>query len=244
MANSLKPVCVYYIVLFLMLAGCDGKLKGKPVSLKPNDSRPILSLQVADVQEAELVVQQLEIEVIRTEGPTIFFFKDASKLPRLAELGYSVKRESSYDVYRRVVRIDRSISEAELVKSGIWVINREKDSLIINATIGQLKALVRGGSQIVAILGHEPRPRQIRIVVDSKQDVAKIGAMQIDIYSAKPQQRKPIETPRKDRKVPIVIHGAAFDYQIDQLKENNYSIEILPDPVHKNRKGSNHEKME
>lgn len=234
-ANTWKTACVYYIVL-LMLSGCCGKLKGKPVSLKPNDPRPILSLQVTDSQEAEILVQQLELDVIRAEGPTIYFFKDPSKLHRLAELGYAIKSENPHDVFRRVVRIDRNVSETELVRSGILVINREKDFLIVKATIGQLKALVRAGSQIVAILDHEPRPRQIRIVVDSKQDVAKIGAMQIDIYSAR-LQKKTSEPPQPDRNIPIVIHGGAFDYQIDRLKENNYSVEILPDPVTKVRKG-------
>lgn len=226
-----RLVSMSCVVALVILTGCEPKIEGQPVNLGPNDPRPILSVQVADADEATLLVQKLDIEVVRMEGLTVFFFKDADQLPRLVDLGYDLERQNAYDVFRRVVRIDRSVPEAELVANGVRIINREKRYLIVDATIGQLRALVRSGSQIVAISGHEPRPRQVRIVVESMEDVAKIGAMEVDIYSAKPERKELIDSHKTDRKVKIVIYGGAFDYQIDQLKHVGYSIEILPEPA-------------
>lgn len=218
------------LAILLLLGGCNSVMK-ETVNLDPNDPRPILSVQVADADEAELLVKQLELEVVRVESDTVYFFEDASRLPRLAELGYELKKQNPHDVFRRVVRIDRSVAESQLNAMGVRVINREERFLIVEATIGQLRALVRGGSQIVAVSGHEPRPRQIRIVVSSTEDVRKIGAMAVDIYSAKPEPREKPDPDQTYREVKIVIYGGAFDYQIDQLKNAGYGVEILPEPA-------------
>ncbi len=228
------PICrlvsMFCVVVLVILTGCEPKIEGQPVNLEPNNPRPILSVQVADADEATLLVQKLGLEVVRMEGLTVSFFENSNQLPRLAELGYELKRQNPYDVFRRVVRIDHSVQEAELVANGVRIINREKQYLIVDATIGQLRALVRNGSQIVAISEYEPRPRQVRIVVESMKDVAKIGAMQVDIYSSKPERKKSIDPQQDDHKVKFVIDGGALDYQIDQLKNAGYSVEILPEP--------------
>ena len=239
-----RLVSMSCVVALVLLTACEPKIEGKPVNLEPNDPRPILSVQVADADEATLLVQKLGLEVVRMEGLTVFFFENANQLPSLVDLGYDLKRRNAYDVFRRVVRIDRSVPEAELVASGVKIINREKQYLIVDATIGQLRALVRSDSQIVAISGHEPRPRQVRIVVESMEDVAKIGAMEVDIYSAKPECKGSIDSHQNDRKAKIVIYGGAFDYLIDQLKDAGYIVEILPEPAPITEEGDNHEKVD
>ncbi len=237
-----RLVSMSCVVAMLIMTGCQPKIKGKPVSLEPNDPRPIFSVQVADADEATLLVQKLGLEIVRMEGLTVYFFKDANQLPRLVDLGYDLKQQNSYDVFRRVVRIDRTIPETELVTDGVRIINREKTYLIVDATIGQLRALERSGSKIVAIMGHEPRPRQVRIVVESMEDVGKIGAMAVDIYSAKSEVKDSIDAPRRIEST-IVIYGGAFDYQIDRLKDMGYSVKILPEPA-PIKKGDNHEKVD
>ena len=225
-----RRVSISCLAVLLLLGGCKSVMK-ETVNLDPNDPRPILSIQVADADEAELLVQQLGLEVVRVDSDTVYFFEDASQVSRLAELRYEIKKQNPHDVFRRVVRIDRAVAESQLNAMGVRVINREERFLIVEATIGQLRALVRGGSQIVAVSGHEPRPRQIRIIVSSAEDVRKIGAMEVDIYSAKPEPMKKPDTDQTDRKVKIVIYGGAFDFQIDQLKNAGYGVEILPDPA-------------
>lgn len=218
------------LVATLLVSGCGPMAKQSTVSLAPNDPRPIVSVHVADVDEAALLMQHLALDVVRVEGLTAYFFDDPNKRVRLAQLGYEIKQQNSHDVFRRVVRIDRSVPETDLIAQGIKIINRQEKYLVIDATLGQLRALVRSGSQITAVAGNEPRPRQIRIVVDTLDDVARIGEVGVDIYSAKPERTDPGVSDDRNRRRKIVINGAAFDFQIDQIKSAGYGIEILPRP--------------
>lgn len=220
--------CVSCGIALLLLNACLSPVDGERVDLEPNDPRAILSLDVADADEATLLVQEIGLDIVRMEGLTVYFFEDADQLPRLIDLGYDLEQQNPYNVFRRVVRIDREIPEAELVASGVQIINREKQYLVVEGSIGQLRALELSGSRIMGISGHEPRPRQIRVIVASTEDVAKIGAMQVDIYSAKPQRGTSMDYKRDDRDVNIVIFGGAFDYQIDQLRNAGYDVEVLP----------------
>lgn len=217
------------VLALFCAAGCAPGLRGDPVSLEPDDPRPVLSVQVADPDEAALLVQELELEIVKMEGGRLFFFESPGQLSRLADLGYFPQKQDVYSVFKRVARIDRKVTEADLKESGIELINREENSYVVRGTIGQLRQLQERGVKIVALRAHEPRPRQIRILVDSPADVAKIGAMQIDIYNAK-------RDPRGNRKS-IVVHGGAFDYQIDELEAAGYKVEILPDPGPKKKGG-------
>lgn len=221
-------ISVTCVVALLLSTGCQPPLEGERVNLEPNDPRPILSLQVEDVDEAALLVQEIDLDVVRVEGLTVYFFEDADQIARLSDLGYDLEQQNPYNVFRRVVRIDREIPEAELVASGIKIINREKQYLVVEGAIGQLRALERSGSRIIAISGDEPRPRQIRVMVSSTEDVARIGAMQVDIYSAKPERGTSMDAKRAEQNGNIVIYGGAFDYQIDQLRNADYDVEVLP----------------
>lgn len=226
--RNYRLIFVSFAVALVLLTGCQPRIVGTPVNLEPNDPRPILSLQVEDADEATLLVQQIGLEIVRMEGLTVYFFEDADQSPRLVDLGYDLEQQNPYNVFRRVVRIDRAIPETELAAGGLQIINREEQYLVVEGAIGQLRALERSGSRIVAISGHEPRPRQIRVIVANTEDVAKIGAMQVDIYSAKPELDTSMDSKRADRDVAIVIYGAAFDYQIDQLRNADYDVEVLP----------------
>jgi len=117
---------IVLLLTVLVMSGCQPKLDGEPVNLEPNDTRQILSVDVTDTNEATLLIQQLELDVVRIQGPTIYFFEPLNQLGRLAELGYELERQNSYDVFRRVVRIDYAIPENELIASGVRVINREE----------------------------------------------------------------------------------------------------------------------
>ena len=223
-----KLTSIVFMLAIIVMTGCQSRMDGEPVNLAPNDTRQIVSVAVLDSDEAALLVQQLELEVVRIEGPTMFFFEKPNQLDRLAELGYELERQNSYDVFRRVVRIDRTVPESELIANGVQVINREEEYFVVNASIGQLKTLLRSGSQIVAVSGHEPRPRQVRIIVRNMADVAAISAMAVDIYSTDHIKREPTDTQEDYRKVGIVIYAGAFDYQIDRLEESGYGVEMLP----------------
>ena len=69
-----------------------------------------------------------------------------------------------------------------------------------------------------------------RILVPSTDDVARVGALGVDIYSAKRERPRQDTTEERGTGEMIVIHGAAFDFQIDQLKNAAYNVEILTAP--------------
>lgn len=223
---TLQESCLFIATLMLLMS-CNNK---EYVNLDPDDPRPIFSVQVVDADESALLVQRIGLDIVRIDGHTIYFYEDSSQLHNMEEFGYEIKKENAFNIFRRVVRIDRSVPEAELIANGVRVINREKQFLIIDATIGQLRTLVRSGSQIESISVHEPPLRQIRIAVVTEEDIANIGAIGIDIYSAKSERK---DQDQIDTKVEIVIYGGAFDYQIDLLNAAGYIVEILREPAPK-----------
>jgi hypothetical protein len=223
-SRLLSVPCIAALLLF---AGCQTREGDTGVDLEPNDPRPILSIVVGDADEAMLLVQRFELEVLRMDGPTVFFFDREGLLPDLADLGYEPAPRNPHNVFRRVVRIDRAIPEEELIANGVRVINREDQYLVVEAAIGQLRALVRGGSEIQSVSTDEPRPRGVRIFVSGVKDVAAIGAMEIDIHSVETDRRDPNFSRTDSREFRIVVYAGAFDFQIDALREAGYEVEIL-----------------
>lgn len=94
LSDSIRTSIVLLLTV-LVVSGCQPKMDGEPVNLEPNDTRQILSVHVTDGNEATLLIQQLELDVIRIEGPTIYFFEPSNQLSRLAELGYELERQNS-----------------------------------------------------------------------------------------------------------------------------------------------------
>jgi len=221
-------LCAFLFAALACMVACKPALEGEPVNLEPNDPRPILSLEVGDSDEAALLVQELDLEPVRMEGSTLYFFENDDQLNRLKELGYELRQQNSYEVFRRVVRIDRTVPEEELRASGIRVINREENYLVVEGSLAKLRALERAGSSMVAVGGHEPRPRQVRITAESMDDVAEIGAMAVDIYSVERADRAKPDRAEQYRDGEIVVLAGAFDYQIDQLTAAGYSVEVFP----------------
>jgi hypothetical protein len=71
----------------------------------------------------------------------------------------------------------------------------------------------------VAELGKdEPRPRQIRVLIDKLEDVGKVAPLLADIFNEEPAGKR------------FAVYGAAWDDMIDELKARGYAIEPLPDP--------------
>jgi hypothetical protein len=181
------------------------------------DARPTYRIQVDDADEAAIVQQEMKLDVVRVAGRDMDFHADAAQLARLKDSDYQVQQLDPQQNTFRVVRIPRRGKEAALLQStGVTLINREEDYWVVRASVAQLK-LLRNAGYKVAPLDHEVRPRDVRILVNEPADVQRVNEMHVDIFSA-----------RRDPKGKIVIEGAAFDAQIDALRNARYDVTVLP----------------
>ncbi len=204
------------LIIMLISTGCHKTLLKEP-NLEPNDKRPIYRITVGDADEAQLLQQQLKLDILRIEGPNLFFFESTGTLlDSLKNLGYFAENVVSQQVFYRIVKIPGLDKEDNLSETGVQLINREKDHLIVRGNLNQLKLLKERGVSIT-VPGYEARPRQIQISISNRSDVQRVSEFYIDIYS--------VENTKEDG---LVIYGGAFDYQIDLLKENDFQVTVMP----------------
>lgn len=234
MGEKEKGIKVYVlIVLFCMIPALCYALspqeEGERVDLTLNDSRPIYSISVEDGAEVALLKQQLKLEPIYTKGLTLYFIETEGIIKRLQELGYAPVRADAYQVFKRVVRVHKKgledelmVSEDELkvredalTKTGVKLINREQNYWVVSGNLSQLSTLERSGYRITKAGTHELRPREVRILVKSREDVAWVGSIHIDIYSV------------KETESGIFVYGGAFDNQIDQIRNKNFKVDKI-----------------
>ena len=72
------------------------------------------------------------------------------------------------------------------------------------------------GYVLQPIAPDEPRPRLIRIVVTSQDDVQRVANYQVDIFTV------------ADSAGRFTINGAALDMQIDRLRAAGFTVVQLP----------------
>lgn len=223
--RSCKPAAMA-LAMLVVAVGCAHRggyvpPPGAAVNLDPDDPRPIFSIAVGDDIEAALVQQKLGVEPLRVEGHTFYFHDTPGIRAKLAEYGYTPTRQSSYAVYQRVVRVAKRGDEKDLARFDVTLINRENDYWVVRGTIGTLRALSAAGYRLAPLGSNEPRPRQVRIYASSLDDVQRINALFVDIYSVSREGR--------DQRG-VIVTGGAFDGQIDALIEAGFRVEIIEPP--------------
>ncbi len=181
--------------------------------LTPKDRRPVYSVQVGDADEAALLAQELELEMLRQEGSTLYFFDEPALRKKLGSLGYTPERADPYQVFHGVVRMERRGSEKDLATFGVRLINREDEYWIVEAPLATLRALQRSGYRLASLEPTEPRPRQVRVWLERPEDAQRVADLQVDIYSVGKERGR------------HVLYGGAFDCQIDRLKEEGFEVE-------------------
>jgi len=184
-----------------------------PAVVLPEPSRtPRYSIATADPDEIALLTQQLKLTGVTATPGAIYFEADAGQLSRVKELGYQVTQVDPEVVDYRIVRVRRRGSEEELRAQGITIIAREKTYWIVSGKLGQLRRLVADGYLLQPIAPDEPRPRLVRIVVTSQDDVQRVANYQIDIFTV------------ADSAGRFTINGAALDMQIDRLRAAGFTV--------------------
>ncbi len=209
-----REVHVVPITLLALLAWCACRSpRAAEVNLAPRDVRPLHRIEVEDADEAEILAQQLKVEPVRVEAGAFYFVAGEALLARLAALGYTPQLSDRLQVERRVVRVQGPAGEEVVLRNGARLINREEGYLVVDGSLAQLLALRDLGFRLAPLGRGEPRPREVRILGQSVEDVQRVNALHVDIFAA-------VRT-----RSGVLVSGAAFDYQIDALRQAGFQVE-------------------
>ena len=239
METSSRVVTVLAVAAALaVVAGCcphhwkqrpstpDDGTGGGTLELTPAESRPIAAIEVADAAEVALLVQEVKLEAVRRDGASLVYVRDERVEDRLEELGYEPRPLNPYEHYHRVVRIDRRGDEEALAAAGVRLINREEDHWAVEGSLAALRGLRAAGYRLRP-LAEELRPREIRVRVGGPDDVRRIAAMDVDVFNVDPVEPRgyDTETETAPKGRGFVLHGTAYDAQIDQLEAAGFEVE-------------------
>lgn len=215
LANLLKSALI--LSLFF---GCKSI-----VNLEPTDNRPVKSIQVSDADEVAIIEQEMDIEIKYVKENTLYFYTNNQEtLSSLEDIGYQINEISPMQTSFRLVKIiskddmllsvDKNDSiRVELEQYNIKILKREDTYWAIHGSLENLTSLPALGYKIED-LDSEVRPRSIKIIVPTSEDVQKVNEMHVDIYSSGPDQEV------------YIIYGGAYDYQIDMLESAGYEVSI------------------
>ena len=202
------------LMIILIFGSCSPQKRGD-VNLESTDTRKIYHTLVGDSNEAQLLQQQMGIEITSSTGKEIWFYSSDEKIVgKMNGLGYKVDEARSEDHHFKYVEVDPS-QERELKQFGIGLVNREKDYLLVRGSLDALRRWKASGKEIFA-LRQEPRPREIELSVGSQPEVQKVYDWGVDIFSAV-----------KDSSGHFKISGSAFDFQIDSMQAAKYAVKII-----------------
>ena len=207
-----------FVLTLSLLSACKAPKVGEP-NLEPPDRRPVYHTQVGDATEAELLHQQLGIEVKNLMmNDLLFYARDDSTLQKLRALGYRVDTADLRQAYSQIVRVEGG-DEKALSRYGVNLINREGGYAVVRGSLEALTRLREGGFKLVA-LEEEVRPREILITGKGQADVQRIYELGVDIFTAV-----------KDSTGNFTVHGSAFDFQIDSLRSLGYTVNVTKDRI-------------
>lgn len=191
---------------------------GQSTQSRTTKSQKLYEIDVEDAIEAGLIEQQLKTKPELLRGRSFFYHGDEEKNELLRRYGYSPSLADPDQIFARTVRVARKGTEQELRELGVTIVLRERGFWVVRASGKQMRLLARLGYQVQPLGRHEPRPRQIRLVVASPEQVAEVGAHRVDIYEVRRTESG------------YTIAGAAFDDAIDELRALGFKIEVSPYP--------------
>lgn len=210
---------IFLVGISFLFHSCESK-----VNLELTDKRPVKSIKIDDAAEAALIEQELDIEVKYVANNTLYFYSNnQNTLSQLKDIGYQINDENPTQTSFRMVRLfskdkmilsreKNTLISKELQEYQIKVFNREKDYWVIYGSLSALSRIKELGF-VMKNLDIEIRPRTVKIIVPSKNDIQRVNEMDVDIYS----------TAQKGKQ--YVIYGGAYDYQIDLMEAAEYQVE-------------------
>lgn len=221
MKHLVKYRLLLHLCLLLVLCSILGCPKVPSVSFNPPDKRPVSSVTVADAGEAELLKQQLKLEILRLENNVVYYYDQPGLAERLRSIGYTVNQDVQLQtVYYKIVRLTPKDSATQLPTGQdrrplVKVLRREQGDLIVNGSLAMLERLSESGWTVKP----QPRevfPRLIEVKASSQDEVNFIAANISDVISV---------TEQKDRT--FIVNGSAFDYQLEELDKRRIIYKLL-----------------
>lgn len=231
MRRSMKAV--WMLAFGGLVVGCASwpccKHQTGPGPMPPEPEHAVVSaVEVEDAIEVALLEQEIGLMPVRLEERTLYYVPDAAVSRRLEELGYQPKGVDGAQVYRRVMKATGG-EDDDVREAGVTVLLREEDHRVVYGTIQQLRVLARLGVRLEEVR-RDPRPRQVRVLVGSAEDVRAVAEAGVDVYSSAPARAEQEQKRRQRYEQGYVVYGGAFDDAIDRLRERDFDVEVLPDP--------------
>jgi len=189
-----------------------------PINQASNlQTRKLYRIEVQDADEAGLIQQELKIKPEVVRGRYLYYFGDEVLNRRLISYGYSPIAVAQDEIFSRVVRITPPKDESVVLRSGVKIVLRERDSWYVRGTTKQLEVLSRAGFKL-AETGDKPMvPRRIQIQLRRGDDVNKQIGGRVEINSV------------RQNRGGLTVIGEAFDDAIAELRARSLKVEILPD---------------
>lgn len=206
------------VLTMTLLTACNAPRDEVP-QLEPQDKRPVYRTQVSDATEAELLHQQVGIEVKSlVMNDLLFYSRHDSIMQKLTALGYKVDTPDLRQVYFQVVRVEGG-NEKDLSQYGVHLINREKGYGIVRGSLDALTKLRGAGFKLVT-LPEEVRPREVTITGGDQSDIQRMYELGVDIFTA-----------AQDSSGIITVRGSAFDFQIDSLRNMKLEVKVIKERI-------------
>ncbi len=210
-------------ILFVVLAiSCTTVKTG---DLEPASKVPVYSITVEDATEAAILEQELKLQILKIEGNQLYYSdENGAMADRLVQFGYNrPTKEDPYQVnktYRMLllksVKDSLPVMLAKVKELKITLINQEKDHWVLYGSLADLKQLQAQGYQLTK-LNYELRPREIKVEVESREDIQKIANLGVDIFSSASSQTRRI----------IIVEGSAFDHQIEEIRKMGFTVTVV-----------------
>lgn len=218
MACHLRSRLPLHSFVAVYVALSCGRPGAAPFDLAPRDSLQWLSVSVEDAAEVGLLEQELKVRIVRVEDGKAYLIDSPGLRERLTSIGYEPTPADRQTLEKRIVRVMKRGPETALLETGVELINREDAHWVVRGSLATLRSLQRMGYRLQAVSADEPRPREIRITVKTRQDVVRIAAQGVDIYSA------------RETEAGITVYAGAFDNQIDRLRAAGFDVQRIPSP--------------
>jgi len=179
--------------------------------------RKLYRIEVEDADEAGLIEQELKLKPEVLRARYLYYFGDELLNRKLLSYGYAPIAVEEDEIVSKIVRIPPPRDESAVLRSGVKIVLRERESWYVRGTRKQLALLSRAGFQL-AETGSKPMiPRRIQIQLRHDDDVNQQIGGRVEINGV-----------RRDHGRLIVV-GEAFDDAIAELRARSLKVEILPD---------------